>query len=65
MRNLPISALAFLCLMGVSFTADLAADGSKAQQAKTILAFKTMYGVDGPFVGEENPIRGVNGDDLP
>jgi hypothetical protein len=65
MRNLPISALAFLCLMGVSFTADLAADGSKAQQAKTILAFKTMYGVDGPFVGEENPIRGVNVDDLP
>jgi hypothetical protein len=24
-----------------------------------------MYGVDGPFVGEENPIRGVIGDELP
>jgi hypothetical protein len=24
-----------------------------------------MYGVDGPFVGETNPIREVNGDELP
>jgi hypothetical protein len=24
-----------------------------------------MYGVDGPFVGEANPIRGVIGDELP
>jgi len=29
------------------------------------LAFHTMYGVDGPFVGEANAIRGVSGDDLP
>lgn len=32
---------------------------------KTLLAFNTMYGVDGPFVGETNPIRGVPGDELP
>jgi len=32
---------------------------------KTLLAFQSMYGVDGPFVGDKNPVRGVNGDDLP
>jgi hypothetical protein len=30
-----------------------------------VLAFKTMYGVDGPFVGGLNPIRGVVGDEAP
>jgi hypothetical protein len=30
-----------------------------------ILAFDTMYGVDGPFVGDARPIRGVIGDELP
>jgi hypothetical protein len=34
-------------------------------RVKTLLAFQTMYGVDGPFVGEENPVRGVIGDELP
>jgi hypothetical protein len=29
------------------------------------LAFDHMYGVDGPFVGEAHPIRGVVGDELP
>lgn len=36
--------------------------GSKG---KGILAFKTMYGVGGPFLGAVNPVRGVNGDLLP
>jgi len=31
----------------------------------TILAFETMYGVDGPFVGDANPVRGVAGDESP
>jgi hypothetical protein len=30
-----------------------------------LLAFDRMYGVDGPFVGEAHPIRGVVGDELP
>jgi len=30
-----------------------------------ILAFDTMYGVDGPFVGDTNPIRGIVGDEAP
>src|SRR5207244_3141239 len=32
---------------------------------RTIVAFHSMYGVDGPFVGATNAIRGVAGDDLP
>lgn len=32
---------------------------------REILAFKTMYGVDGPFIGDANPVRGVVGDELP
>lgn len=31
----------------------------------SILAFDTMYGVDGPFLGEANAIRGVVGDEAP
>jgi hypothetical protein len=30
-----------------------------------ILAFDTMYGVDGPFVGDAHPIDGIPGDELP
>jgi hypothetical protein len=32
---------------------------------RNILTFETMYAVDGPFLGEANPIRGVIGDELP
>jgi hypothetical protein len=32
---------------------------------KVILSFKTMYGVNGPFIGATNAIRGVEGDELP
>src|SRR5690242_5553770 len=30
-----------------------------------IIAFDTMYGVDGPFVGDASPIRGIVGDEAP
>ena len=39
--------------------------GTANADSSEILRFKTMYGVDGPFVGAGNPIRDVNGDDLP
>ena len=32
---------------------------------RKITMFSTMYGVDGPFVGDANPIRDVIGDELP
>jgi hypothetical protein len=65
MRRLTILAIAFLSLAGLSLMAPSQAGGFKFPHAKTILAFKTMYGVDGPFVGDANPIRDVNGDELP
>jgi hypothetical protein len=34
-------------------------------RAAVVLRFSTMYAVDGPFVGEDNPIRNLPGDGLP
>jgi hypothetical protein len=34
-------------------------------EPRLLLAFKSMYGVDGPFLGEANAIRGVVGDEAP
>jgi hypothetical protein len=39
--------------------------GSESPQAAPLLAFSSMYGVDGGFVGAVNPIRGIIGDELP
>src|SRR5262245_4170387 len=35
------------------------------EQGRTLLAFHSMYGVDGPFVGNTFPLRGIPGDELP
>ena len=40
-------------------------DDHEAKEAKTLAAFDTMYGVDGPFVGDAFPIRDIPGDELP
>ena len=37
----------------------------KDRHSHKILAFQTMYGVDGPFLGEANAIRDVEGDEAP
>ena len=39
--------------------------GSGGSGNKVILTFKTMYGVNGPFVGPTNPLRDIPGDDVP
>jgi hypothetical protein len=39
--------------------------GAGKSGSRVILAFRTMYGVNGPFIGAANPIRGVDGDELP
>lgn len=44
---------------------DLLNEMHSFHHASPILAFATMYGVDGPFVGDTNPVRGVIGDELP
>ena len=45
-----------------------AANGAQVAPApphKVLLQFNTMYGVDGPFVGDRHPVRGFPGDELP
>jgi len=37
----------------------------KPQLTLTVLEFQTMVGVDGPFLGGANPIRGISGGGLP
>ena len=62
MHKLVSTAIAFLILVGAVFVEVAAANKEKTH---IILSFQTMYGVDGPFVGEGNPIREVIGDELP
>ena len=76
MRSATSSALAILAATGLALAAT-AHEGMNDQGQNegghhpkphlrhTILAFDTMYGVDGPFVGDANPVRGVPGDESP
>lgn len=45
--------------------ASAAGMGNQTMQRATILEFETMVGVHGPFLGQINPIRGINGGGLP
>ena len=65
MRKFTISTIALVSLASVFFAGYSASGRFNIQSSKTILAFHTMYGVDGPFLGEENSIRDVEGDELP
>ena len=71
MRSSTFSALAILAATGLALTAAAhegmpgAGHHPKPHVRHTILAFDTMYGVDGPFVGDANPVRGVPGDESP
>lgn len=54
-----------LAFASVSLAADPSDTDHFGHGRQTILTFRTMYGVDGPFVGETNPVRDVVGDELP
>jgi hypothetical protein len=41
------------------------APSRESHESRSLQTFDTMYGVDGPFVGEGFPIRGIPGDELP
>ena len=43
----------------------LANVGHAEDAPKLMLSFDTLYGVEGPFMGSQNRIRGLAGDDLP
>lgn len=44
---------------------NVAAGASSRSSRGTVLEFRTMAPVTGPFVGSTNPIRGINGGGLP
>jgi hypothetical protein len=55
---------------GTKHAASLAAKANDARLLivpgeNVVIAFSTMYGVDGPFVGEDHPVRNIIGDELP
>jgi len=53
--------------LGLALTASAMGPGhpKRHHAPRNLLSFGTMYGVDGPFVGDANPIRGVPGDESP
>jgi hypothetical protein len=53
--------IAAIALGATAYGSDVAA----LTTVRTVMHFSTMYAVDGPFVGDENPIRNLPGDDLP
>jgi len=57
-----------LCAVALCAAAGVAMAGDRHHGdpfLPNILTFDTMYGVDGPFLGEANAIRGVVGDEAP
>ena len=67
MSRLSSSLLIALLVTAFSFS-DASAGSShlpKIELPKVLLATNVMYGVDGPFVGDANPVRGIPGDGLP
>lgn len=67
MRKLTIPALALMTFATSSLAAGPSTDigDTQSRHGHTIIAFSTMYGVEGPFLGAKNAIRGVEGDELP
>jgi hypothetical protein len=52
-------------VLGAIVTIGLIVSPAASSNGKKVLEFQTMAGVDGPFVGSANPIRGINGGGLP
>ena len=60
--GIALCAVVLCATAGVSVASGRHEDGAPLPN---ILAFDTMYGVEGPFLGEANAIRGVVGDEAP
>lgn len=61
-----ISLLSIVALSSAApSTRRAAAQAREPHESGTLQTFDTMYGVDGPFVGDGFPIRGIPGDELP
>ena len=64
MRSAAIATLSLACL-GLVAAPALAGMGAHMDDDRLLLAFHSMYGVDGPFIADTNPVRGVVGDEAP
>ncbi len=62
MKTLSLAALGFALLLAA---AGPASGIGLVQSPSVLLRFSSMVGVQGPFVGEDNPIRDIPGDGLP
>src|SRR5258705_9157234 len=74
MRKMLVLTLALASIVSMAAWADSRGEDSQGEDSQgsdegrhhepgKILAFRTMYAVDGPFLGEANAIRGVVGDE--
>ena len=54
-----------IMIIGLVAVLAIATEVPAKHESHSLLTFETMYGVDGPFIGEANAIRGVVGDELP
>jgi len=60
-----VFAVALFALVSSEASAQYGGGMGGGTKNRVILAFNTMYGVNGPFIGATNAIRGVSGDELP
>jgi len=69
MRRRMSWTISLLSIVALSAAAPLVkipgAQSREPHESGTLQTFDTMYGVDGPFVGDGFPIRGIPGDELP
>jgi hypothetical protein len=65
MRKLVFSGLSGLVLLSLVVVGGAGAQPLAQPARVKILTFQTMLGVEGPFLGEANAIRGIAGDELP
>ena len=64
MKNETIFVAVLLTALSLGFTGR-ESDMEDFSRVPRILAFDTMFGVDGPFIGGANSIRGIVGDEAP
>jgi hypothetical protein len=64
MKKALVLSSSITVLIGL-IAAGASADRGAPRTPQRILIVGRMYGVDGPFVGDKNPLNGINGDELP
>ena len=58
-------AMLLLPALALGSSVPMSAAGAGHPNKRNLLSFHTMFGVDGAFVGDANPIGGIPGDELP